>query len=120
MGTLVKMIDKTVLAPADIKADVVFRCIGDSMVNARIFDGDLVFVREQSAIAHGQISVVRLGDEYLLTRVYVGPDYVELRAENPLYAPIILRGADLAPDRFQVVGVAVEFQGWIDVSDLDT
>lgn len=100
-------LDETVLAPADIKADVVFRCIGDSMVNARIFDGDLVFVREQPEVETGQIAVVRLGDEYTLKRVYIGPDYVELRAENPLYAPIILRGSDLAPEQFQVVGLAV-------------
>ena len=102
-------LDETVLAPADIKADVVFRCIGDSMVNARIFDGDLVFVRLQPEVETGQIAVVRLGDEYTLKRVYIGPDYVELRAENPLYAPIILRGADLESDHFQVVGLAVAY-----------
>ena len=102
-----ELLDETVLAPADIKADVVFRCIGDSMVNARIFDGDLVFVRLQPEVETGQIAVVRLGDEYTLKRVYIGPDYVELRAENPLYAPIILRGSDLAPEQFQVVGLAV-------------
>ena len=104
-----ELLDETVLAPADIKADVVFRCIGDSMVNARIFDGDLVFVREQPEVETGQIAVVRLGDEYTLKRVYIGPDYVELRAENPLYAPIILRGADLESDHFQVVGLAVAY-----------
>lgn len=104
-----ELLDETVLAPADIKADVVFRCIGDSMVNARIFDGDLVFVRLQPEVETGQIAVVRLGDEYTLKRVYIGPDYVELRAENPLYAPIILRGADLESDHFQVVGLAVAY-----------
>lgn len=54
MGILMETIDKTVLAPADIKADMVFRCVGDSMINARIFDGDIVFI-------HLQPECVRLG-----------------------------------------------------------
>ena len=59
-----ELLDETVLAPEDIKADVVFRCVGDSMINARIFDGDAVFVRLQPEVENGQIAVVRIADEY--------------------------------------------------------
>lgn len=104
-----EMLDETVLAPDDIKADVVFRCIGDSMINARIFDGDAVFIRLQPEVENGQIAVVRIEDEYTLKRVYVWEDYVELRAENPKFSAIILRGAELATDRFEIVGLAVAF-----------
>lgn len=102
-------LDETVLAPEDIKADVVFRCIGDSMINARIFDGDAVFVRLQPEVENGQIAVVRVGDEYTLKRFYRHKDYVELRPENPTYHAIILRGEELSPDNFEVVGLAVAF-----------
>ena len=104
-----ELLDETILAPADIKADIVFRCVGDSMINARIFDGDAVFIHLQPEVENGQIAVVRVGDEYTLKRIYVFEDYVELRAENPTVKPIILRGPELVPDNFEVVGLAVAF-----------
>lgn len=104
-----ELLDETILAPADIKADIVFRCVGDSMINARIFDGDAVFIHLQPEVENGQIAVVRVGDEYTLKRVYVFDDYVELRAENPTVKTILLRGQELAPDNYEVVGLAVAF-----------
>ena len=101
--------DETIFAPDDIKADVVFRCVGDSMINARIFDGDAVFIRLQKQVENGQIAVVRVGDEYTLKRVYAGNGYVELRAENPTCPLQVLRGPDLDPDHFEIVGLAVAF-----------
>ena len=104
-----ELLDETILAPADIKADIVFRCVGDSMINARIFDGDAVFIHLQPEVENGQIAVVRVGDEYTLKRIYVFEDYVELRAENPTVKPIILRAPELDPDNYEVVGLAVAF-----------
>lgn len=105
-----ELLEETVLAPDDIKADIVFRCVGDSMINARIFDGDAVFVRIQPEVENGQIAVVRIGDEYTLKRVYVHSDYVELRPENPLYQALTLRGEEeLDPVNFEIVGLAVAF-----------
>ena len=104
-----ELLDETILAPADIKADIVFRCVGDSMINARIFDGDAVFIHLQPEVENGQIAVVRIGDEYTLKRVYVFDDYVELRAENPTVKTILLRGPALEPDNYEVVGLAVAF-----------
>ena len=104
-----ELLDETILAPADIKADIVFRCVGDSMINARIFDGDAVFIHLQPEVENGQIAVVRIGDEYTLKRVYVFDDYVELRAENPTVKTILLRGQELEPDNYEVVGLAVAF-----------
>ena len=101
--------DETVIAPEEIKADVVFRCVGDSMINARIFDGDVVFVRLQPEVENGQIAVVELGEEYTLKRVYVHEDYVELRAENPTVKAIFLRGEELTPENFKIIGIAVAF-----------
>lgn len=100
-----EMDDETVLAPADINADFVFRCVGDSMINARIFDGDIVFVK-QEPVGNGQIAVVRIGEEYTLKRIYRFPDYLELRAENPMYPPKIIRGEQ---ENAEIVGRAVQF-----------
>lgn len=102
-------LDETVFAPDDIKADVVFRCVGDSMINARIFDGDAVFIKTQPDVENGQIAVVRVGEEYTLKRVYVHEESVELRPENPMHKAIILRGESLSPDNFEIVGLAVAF-----------
>lgn len=97
--------NETVLAPADIDADFVFRCVGDSMINARIFDGDIVFVKS-GPVEDGQIGVVRIGEEYTLKRIYRGPDYLELRAENPMYPAKIIRGEQ---ENAEIVGRAVQF-----------
>ena len=102
---LFKELNETILAPADIDADFVFRCVGDSMINARIFDGDIVFVKSGD-VEDGQIAVVRIEDEYTLKRIYHGPDYLELRAENPMYPTRIIRGDQL---NAEVVGRAVHF-----------
>lgn len=105
--------DETIMAPDDIKADIVFRCVGDSMINARIFDGDAVFVKLQPEVENGQIAVVRVEDEYTLKRVYYHDEYLELRPENPTHKAIILRGEQLDPDSFEVVGLAVAFMSAI-------
>ena len=98
--------EETVLAPADIDADRVFRCIGDSMVGAHIFDGDIVFVKTGEYVEDGRIGVVRIDDEYTLKRIYRGPDYLELRSENPAYPPIIIRGDQ---ENAEIIGKAVQF-----------
>jgi len=101
-----EMDEESVLAPADIDADFVFRCIGDSMINARIFDGDIVFVKSGVEVEDGQIAVVRIGEEYTLKRIYRGEDYLELRAENPMYPARIIRGEQ---ENAEIVGKAVHF-----------
>ena len=94
-----------VLAPANIDADFVFLCVGDSMINARIFDGDIVFVKSGN-VEDGQIAVVRIGEEYTLKRIFRGPDYLELRSENPMYPTRIIRGEQ---ENAEIVGRAVHF-----------
>lgn len=99
-------LNETVLAPADIDADRVFRCVGDSMIGAHIFDGDLVFIKVGENVENGKIGLVRVEDEYTLKRIYRGPDYLELRSENPMYAPIIIQGEQT---NAEIIGKAVQF-----------
>ena len=101
-----EVFDETVMAPADINADVVFRCDGDSMTDARIRDGDLVFIR-LGPVDNGQIGVVRIGESYTLKRVYTGNGFLQLVPANPAYEPRVLTGPEL--EDVEVVGRAVCF-----------
>lgn len=95
--------------PGDIKADFCLRCKGDSMINARIYDGDIVFIRKQDQVETGEIAAVRIGDEATLKRVYYvpGSDRITLRACNPLYPDMDFEGETL--NDMQIIGKAVNF-----------
>lgn len=93
----------------DIKADFCLRCKGDSMINARIYDGDIVFVKKQPTVENGQIAVVAIDDEATLKRFYRYSDVIVLRAENPSYADIVLTPEE--HKRVRVLGRAVWLQG---------
>ena len=58
-----------VLAGTDIDADFCLRAKGESMINARIWDGDIVFIRAQPQVENGEIAAVIIGDEATLKRV---------------------------------------------------
>ena len=97
-------------AGADIVADFCLRCKGDSMINARILDGDIVFIRKQSTVNNGEIAVVVIEDEATLKRVFYYPDKSKLvlQAENPTYEPFIYVGEEI--DHILILGKAVAFQ----------
>ena len=82
-------IEDDVEVPEHIHADFALRCKGDSMINARIHDGDIVYIRQQPAVNNGEIAAVLIGDEATLKRVYVYEDHVVLQPENPAYAPLV-------------------------------
>lgn len=83
-----------VSADDDIRADFVLIASGDSMIGAKINDGDLVFVRRQPTVENGQIAVVAIDDEATLKRFYRYDGLIVLRAENPAYADIEIRPED--------------------------
>lgn len=101
--------EETVDIPDFVHADFALRCKGDSMVNARIFDGDIVYIRAQPEVENGQIAAVRVGEEATLKRVYYFPERqrMTLRACNPIYGDLDYRDAEL--DQVEVLGLAVGF-----------
>lgn len=105
--------DSYVLADEDIDADYCLTAKGDSMINARIYDGDLIFVKQCDHVENGEIAVVAIGDEVTLKRVYFYPENhtLQLIAENPKYAPLIYRDDEL--DGVYVIGRALFFQSLI-------
>lgn len=93
--------------PEHIKADFALRCRGDSMVNARIHDGDIVYIRQQPMVNNGEIAAVLIGEEATLKRVYASPNTLILQAANPNYEPMVFVGEQL--ESVRVLGKAVGF-----------
>ena len=91
------------------RADFCLRVKGDSMIGARIYNGDIVFIRAQPDVDDGEIAVVLIDDEATLKRVYKLGDRVILRAENPAYPPMEFRKRDGKVVR--ILGKAIAFQG---------
>lgn len=99
-----------VLAGADIKADFCLKAKGDSMINARILDGDIVFIRKQSLVENGEIAAVIVDDEATLKRVsyFKDKNMLILKPENPKYNDLIYMDNEL--EQIRILGKAVAFQ----------
>ena len=93
---------------AKIQADFALRVKGDSMINARIMDGDIVFIRKQPTVNNGEIAAVLIGDDATLKRFYREGDIVTLLAENPAYPPKVIQLDEAADVR--ILGKAIAFQ----------
>ena len=68
------------------------RVKGDSMVNAGIFDGDMVLVREQPTARDGDIVDALLDDSATVKTYYREDGYIRLQPENNFMDPIIVEG----------------------------
>lgn len=99
-----------IIAGTDIKADFCLIASGDSMIGARIYDGDIVFIRKQEIVENGEIAAVVINSEATLKRFYYYREkaLLILKAENPKYADLIYTDAEL--DQVHVLGKAVAFQ----------
>lgn len=103
-------INTYVNVPEDIKCDFSLRCKGDSMIGARIYDGDIVYIRQQPDVENGEIAAVLIDDmetEATLKRVYKGENQITLMAANEKYSPFVYVGEDL--NRVRIIGKAVAF-----------
>lgn len=99
--------DELVEVPEHISADFALRCKGDSMIDARIYDGDIVYIRSQPEVESGQIAAVRIGDEATLKKVRVFPDMIILEPANQAFDPLVYRGEEL--NDIEILGKAVAF-----------
>lgn len=100
-------IEALINADENLNADFALRCKGDSMINARIFDGDIVYIREQPDVGDGEIAAVLIGEEATLKRIYKYPTKVVLRPENPLYDDMIYSKEEM--NEVRILGKAVAF-----------
>ena len=86
------------------RADFLLRVRGLSMINAGIFDGDLLAIHRCSEARNGQIVVARLDEDVTVKRFRQHGPVIELIAENPDFAPIIV---DTREQQVAIEGVAV-------------
>ena len=97
--------------PDGIRCDFVLRCKGDSMVDARIYDGDLVYLRQQEEVENGEIAAILIDDgcesEATLKRVYLEADRITLVPENRKYQPFVYVREEM--NRVRIIGKAVAF-----------
>ncbi len=103
-------LESYVEAGANIRADFCLRAKGDSMINARIHDGDIVFIRKQEMVEDGEIAAVIINDEATLKRVYYNQkaNILQLVAENPAFPPFVYSGEEL--NQIHILGKAIAFQ----------
>ena len=92
-------------------ADFALICKGDSMINARIFDGDIVYIRQQPDVDNGQIAAVQIDDNATLKRVFKYPGKIVLRAENPQFPDIVITKDD--NQEVRILGRAICFTSMI-------
>ena len=96
----------------NVKADFCLKAKGNSMINARIMDGDIVFIHKQDIVENGEIAavVVNNDSEATLKRFYYYKerDTLILKPENPEYEDLIFQGEEL--NEVHVLGKAIAFQ----------
>lgn len=101
-----------IMAGTDIKADFCLKAKGDSMINARICDGDIVFIRKQDIVDNGEIAAVVVNNESEATLkrfyYYAEKSMVILKAENQTYEDMIFTNEEL--NNFHILGKAIAFQ----------
>jgi repressor LexA len=88
------------------RADYLLRVRGDSMVDAGIFDGDLLAVHKTQQATNGQIVVARVENEVTVKRFQRTRrrNQVLLLPENSAYQPIEV---DLTTQAFAIEGLSV-------------
>ena len=99
-----------VVTDADTDADFCLIAKGDSMKDARIYNGDTVFIKKTDAVNNGEIAAVVINDEATLKRVYYYPESNKLMLlpENSNYEPIVYVGDEL--EKIHIIGRAVAFK----------
>ena len=105
--TAVENIDSYIDMPDEVVADFALTCRGDSMIDARIYDGDIVYIREQPEVENGEIAAVLIDGEATLKKVYYQKNKIILQPENKKYEPLVYVAEEILDVR--ILGKAVYF-----------
>ena len=100
--------------PCDARCRVDFglKVQGDSMIDAGIEDGDIVFIQQVDDVDDGQMAAVCIDDEATLKYVYKEKEGVTLNPANPRYRPMHFDASNC--DNIYIVGRAVAKFSWLD------
>ena len=102
--------DGIVITDVDTDADFCLIAKGDSMKDARICNGDTVFIKKTNVVSNGEIAAVVINDEATLKRVYYYPESEKLMLipENNSYEPLVYEGEEL--EKIHIIGRAIAFK----------
>lgn len=105
-------IEDYVDVPEDAHCDFCLRCKGDSMIDAGIHDGDVVYIHIQPEVENGQIAAVRIDGDATLKRVFWDEQQqvLQLNPCNSSMSPMIFTGAVL--ETVHIEGKAVGYTHW--------
>lgn len=87
-------------------ADFAYIMSDDSMVGARIFPGDMVLVKQQSAVDDGDIALALMNGEVRIGRYSRHKDCELLTPANAEYSSIV---SDYCDPSFKIIAKAVAF-----------
>jgi len=87
------------------------RIVGESMIEAGIFDGDYVFVRKAPDAERGEIVIVMIGEEATCKYYYPEGDSIRFQPANAAMAPIYVHKRDFRETMIlgKVVGIYRKF-----------
>jgi repressor LexA len=89
---------------------------GDSMKDAQLSTGDLLFVDPKKDPRNGEIVIATVEGEPTIKRYYKEDGMIELRPENKKYKPILVHKSD---ENFKILGVVVGLMRAIDKKKID-
>lgn len=100
-------------ASSSIDADFCLTARGDSMIGARIHDGDVVFIKQQPIVDNGEIAAVIIDGEATLKTWFYYPDKQKLvlNPANQSYEPLVYTGEEL--NTITCLGRAVCFMSYL-------
>lgn len=78
--------------------------VGDSMVGARIYPSDLVYVKKTSAVESGDIVVALINEETTVKRLILKGETLILHPENPAYSDSVFTQEDVQMKTLQILG----------------
>ena len=81
--------------------------VGDSMINARMFPKDLIYVKRQNHVENGEIAVVMVDDEATVKRVFYEGNNLILHSENDAYADRVYGPEEIENIPIQIFGKVI-------------
>ncbi len=94
-----------IILPDGVNANYALVCQGESMIDAGIDNGDLVFIRQQPEVENGEIAAVLIGEEATLKKVYFNGEKLSLIPANSACEPYIYVGNEI--NEVRILGKAV-------------
>lgn len=93
--------------PQNIVADSAIQIKGDSLKEAHINDGDIVYILQCPTVENGQLGAVLINDEVVVRKIYVVGDTLTLVACNSNYEPLSYSGEQL--NNIHIIGRVVGY-----------